>query len=114
MLTAILLGIGIISVTSSIPQYGNFQSTLDLALAQFGYTGYSQPELAASVGIALNIAQIVLYVAGAAVALLMVRRNRLAFIYPLIAGVLFVILAFVLLGVVFAADPALMDSLTNI
>jgi hypothetical protein len=62
----------------------------------------------------LNVAQIVLYVAGAAVALLMVRRNRLAFIYPLIAGVLFVIVAIALLSVVLAADPSLIDALTNV
>jgi hypothetical protein len=113
VLTAILLGIGIVSVTSSIPQYADFPATLELVFAQFGYSGYSEPDLATNVGIALNVAQIVLYVAGAAVALLMVRRNRLAFIYPLIAGVLFVILAFVLMTVVFAADPALIESITN-
>jgi hypothetical protein len=113
VLTAVLLGIGIVSVTSSIPQYADFGSTLELVFAQFGYSGYSDPELATNVGIALNIAQIVLYVVGAVVALLMVRRNRLAFIYPLIAGIVFVIIAFVLMTVVFAADPALIDTLTN-
>jgi hypothetical protein len=113
VLTAILLGIGIVSVTSSIPQYASFPETLNLALSQLGYSDYSNVALATSIGIAINVTQIVLYVAGAAIALLMVRRNRLAFIYPLIAGVLFVIVMIVLLVVVFASDPALIESITS-
>lgn len=113
VLTAILLGMGIVSVTSSIPQYANFPATLNDVLAQMEYGEYSATALATSIGIGLNVTQIVLYVASAVVALLMIRKNRLGFFYPLIAAVLFAVVMIVLLIVAFTGDPALMASLTT-
>jgi hypothetical protein len=112
VLTALLLGIGIVSVTSSIPQYANFPSTLNLVLAQGGFGEYSAIELATTIGIALNVTQIVLYVVSAIVALLMIRRGKLGFFYPLIAGGIFVIVMIALMIVALTGDPELMASLT--
>ena len=112
VLTAILLGMGIVSVTSSIPQYANFPATLNEVLSQMGYGEYSAVSLATSIGIGLNVAQIVLYVASAIVALLMIRKGRLGFLYPLIAAVLFAVVMVVLLIVAFTGYPNLMSSLT--
>lgn len=113
VLTAILLGVGIVSVTSSIPQYANFPATLNDVLGQMGYGEYSAVALATSIGIGLNVTQIVLYVASAVVALLMIRKGRLGFFYPLIAAVLFAVVMIVLLIVAFTGDPTLMASLTE-
>lgn len=113
VLTAVLLGMGIVSVTSSIPQYANFPDTLNQVLGQMGYGEYSEVGLATTIGIALNVTQIVLYLASATVALLMIRKRRLGFFYPLIAAVLFAIVMIVLLIVAFTGDPALMSSLTT-
>lgn len=113
VLTAILLGMGIVSVTSSIPQYANFPATLNDVLGQMGYGEYSATALATSIGIGLNVTQLVLYVASAIIALLMIRKGRLGFFYPLIAAVLFAVVMIVLLIVAFTGDPTLMASLTT-
>ncbi|PRY69337.1 hypothetical protein B0I08_1029 [Glaciihabitans tibetensis] len=113
VLTAVLLGVGAVSVLTSIPQYADFASWIDTGLAQLGYDDYANSELASTVGIALNITQIVLFVAGAVMAILMLRRNRLAFIYPLIAGLVFFVVTFILVAVLFASDPALLDSISS-
>jgi hypothetical protein len=112
VLTAILLGMGIVSVTSSIPQYADFPSTLNLVLAQGGFGEYSAVELASTIGIALNVTQIVLYLASATVALLMIRRGKVGFFYPLIGAGIFIVVMIVLLIVALTGDPELMSSLT--
>jgi hypothetical protein len=113
VLTAILLGIGIVSVTSSIPQYADFPATMNLVLAQLGYGEYTQVGLATTVGIALNVTQIVLYVASATIALMRIRKGKLGFFYPLIAAAIFFVVMVVLLVVVFSSDPSLLSSITS-
>jgi hypothetical protein len=114
VLTIVLLGLGVISVTTSIPQYADFANTLSGVVSDAGYGDYTNTSLASNIGIAINVTQIVLFLATAAVSVMMVRRNRLAFYIPLIGAVLFFIVLAVLLVIALTGDPSVMSNVTNV
>jgi hypothetical protein len=113
ILTSVLLGFGLISVLSSTPQYLNFSATLSDAMSQLGYGEFTASDLTQTIGVTIAISQIVLFVITAAIAFLLLRRNRLAFYVPLAGAVAFWVVVVVLMIVAMASDPTFLDSFTT-
>jgi hypothetical protein len=113
VLTSMLLGFGAVSVTSTLSQYANFSVTLDKVVAQLGHGTYTANGLANSIGIGVNVAQILIFVITAAVSILVIRRGHIGFYIPLIGAVVFVVVFTALMMVALYGDPALWKSVTG-
>jgi len=111
ILTAVLLGIGVVSVVNGIPQYANFADTMQAAVSQLGYGEYTAVELANTVGLAINISQVVLLIITAFVSIRLVQRGRLGFYVPLIGGFVTGVIIVILAAVALTGDPGLMSQL---
>jgi hypothetical protein len=105
--SAALLTFGLISVLGSIQRYGDFGATLKTTVAQMGYGDYTSTGLASSIGIAINVSQIVLWVVTAFITLRLLQKNRLSFYVPLIGGAVATIVIVVLVGVALLSDPSI-------
>jgi hypothetical protein len=112
-LTVGLLLIGTWSVAGSVIQYANLGAVLSQVFVELGAGEFSSFETAATVGLVANIVQITLLVGAIALSLWSLTRRRLAFIYPVIAGVIAAIVLVVLMGVVIVGDPAFMEFASN-
>lgn len=108
-LTIGLLLLGTWSVAGSVIQYANLGTVLLAVFDQLGAGEFTSFELAATVGLVANVVQIGLLILAIVLGLWSLRRGRLAFIYPLIAGVLATIILTVLMGVVIVSDPAFIE-----
>jgi len=113
ILTAVLLGMGVVSVVSSIPQYADFGATMQAGISQLGYGEYTAVALANTIGIAINVTQIVLYLVTAFVAIRVVQRGRIGFYIPLIGAFVSGVATVVLLIVAIAGDPALLAQISG-
>jgi hypothetical protein len=113
VLTAVLLGMGVVSVVSSIPQYANFGATMQSGISQLGYGEYTAVALANTIGIAINVTQIVLYLITAFIAIRVVQRGRIGFYIPLIGAFVSGVVTVVLLIVAITGDPALLSQISG-
>jgi len=113
ILTAVFLGFGLVSVTSSIPQYADFAATMQLVVTQMGYDGYGNTELANAIGIGINVTQIVLFVLTAGISMWVLRRGHISFYIPIAGAVLFIIVFIVLLVIALTGDPTLMQQISG-
>ena len=111
VLTAVLLGMGVVSVVSSIPQYANFGATLQTVVTQMGYGEFTAVDLANSVGIAINVSQIVLLFVTLFISIRVVQRGRLGFYIPLIGGAVSGLVLVVLFFVAILGDPTFLAQL---
>jgi len=111
VLTAVLLGMGVVSVVSSIPQYANFGATLQTVVTQMGYGEFTAVDLANSVGIAINVSQIVLLLVTLFISIRVVQRGRLGFYIPLIGGAVSGLVLVVLFFVAILGDPTFLAQL---
>ncbi|WP_207453581.1 DUF6264 family protein [Herbiconiux sp. SYSU D00978] len=112
-LTVGLLLLGTWSVAGSVAQYANLGTVLTAVFDQLGAGEFTSFELAATVGLVANLVQIGLLILAIALALWSLARGRLAFIYPLAAGVLATIVLTVLMGAVIVSDPAFLQYASN-
>jgi hypothetical protein len=113
ILTAVLLGMGAVSVVSSIPQYADFGATMQAGISQLGYGDYTAVALANTIGIAINVTQIVLYLITAFIAIRVVQRGKIGFYIPLIGAFVSGVVTVVLLVVAITGDPALLTQITS-
>jgi hypothetical protein len=113
VLTAVLLGMGVVSVVSSIPQYADFGATMQSGISQLGYGEYTAVALANTIGIAINVTQIVLYLITAFIAIRVVQRGRIGFYIPLIGAFVSGVVTVVLLIVAITGDPALLSQISG-
>lgn len=112
-LTLALLGLGVVAVLVSIPQYADLFDALNTAYAQMERPQYNSREVAEAVGLALNIGQIVILVLAIWLSVRALRAGRLAFYIPILGGIAMLILIFAMSVVLVTGDPAFMDSLTT-
>jgi hypothetical protein len=111
ILTAVLLGMGVVSVVTGIPGYADFGTTMQTVVSQMGYGDYTAVELANTIGLAINISQVVLFVITAFVAIRLVQRGHLGFYVPLIGAFVAGLVVVALVIVALTGDPALMSQL---
>lgn len=109
VLTIALIVVGTYQVFTGFVSYSDLPYTLSQVYALMGYDGdYPDIERANAVGLAINIVQPVLLVIAILLAMRSLRRGRVTFYIPLIAGVVSTIILFVFFAVLLAGDPALM------
>ena len=102
-----LVVFGAYATFSSLAQYANFQTTIETVYATYGYTGtYSNPSLATTVGIALNIVQPIALIIAVFFTARRLRAGKIAFWVPLTAGAAVSIISAVLILVVIFSDSA--------
>ena len=104
--TTLLLVIGVVDVVGRFSLYADLGTQLQGVYSAEGFPAFTSIALANNIGVALNIARVVVLVGTIVAALLRIRRGRRAFWVPLVgAGIAFVILIACLLAVIIA-DPA--------
>lgn len=113
IVSMVLLAIGFVNITTSIPSWLNLPSTLQMVFDQVGIGTYTSTALAESLGILAIVVQAVIWIAALAVTISLMRRNRLSWWVPLAAGALALIAVMVILYIAMAGDPAVMENLTN-
>lgn len=106
VLTVGLLGLGLYTVGSGYAAYSNLGVVMDQVFRQMGVGEFTAIDLAATIGVVIMVSHTILWIAGALLAARALRRNKLAFFWPLGAGVIAMIILFVLLAVIMFADPA--------
>jgi hypothetical protein len=110
ILTIALLAMGTIFVISSTSTYADLPYSISEVYALYGFEGtHPDAELANSVGLAINIVQVVLLIIAIVLSWFTLRRGRLSFYIPLVAGVLANIVGTVLLTTLLLADPSFVD-----
>jgi hypothetical protein len=113
--TIALLALGLFEVLRSIPGFVDPNELLTQLLTQFGVDGgLSDPAGARAWGAAAAVLLAVGWFATAAVSVWNLRAGRLSFWIPLLGGVVFTLLASMLLVVPLMMDPALMQQLGSI
>lgn len=106
-MTIALLIFGVLNVATSLRTLADLPAVLDSAYTSAGVGRYTATELAASIGVALNVTQVILLLVAVAVAVPRLARNRLAFWVPLAAGGVWMVVSLVLFIVAMVGDPAL-------
>ncbi|WP_243227416.1 DUF6264 family protein [Microbacterium sp. CIAB417] len=113
--TIALLALGLFEVLRSIPGFVDPNELLTQLLTQFGVDGgLSDAAGARAWGAAAAILLAVGWFATAAVSVWNLRAGRLSFWIPLVGGVVFTLLASVLLVVPLMSDPGLMQQIGGI
>jgi hypothetical protein len=105
--TAALLAFGAYSVVSSIPGLIGFSGIMTELYSTAGYGEYTNTPLADGVGVAIIVAQSVLFIATVWLSVRRLRAGRVAFFVPLAGGAIAGVVIFALLIVAMAGDPAL-------
>jgi multisubunit Na+/H+ antiporter MnhC subunit len=108
-----LLAYGLYSVIVSIVQFSNLDALMNQAYELQGIGEFSSTELAGTLGIAMIVTQIVIYLATLVITMALLRRGRLAFWVPLAGGVLAGLIVAVCLIVLMTTDPAFIDYVTE-
>jgi Family of unknown function (DUF6264) len=113
--TVALLAIGLFWVIVSIPGMANLPTTIQQTYATQGYTGkYGPVALGTSIGLAINISQLVLWAITCGLSVLAIRKRRRAFYIPLIGAVVSGLLVMVLTIVAMLNDPGLLQYLSTL
>jgi hypothetical protein len=113
--TVALLAIGLFWVVVSIPGMADLPTTIQQTYAMQGYTGkYGPVALGTSIGLAINISQLVLWAITCGLSVLAIRRRRRAFYIPLIGAVVSGLLVMVLTVVAMINDPGLLQYLSTL
>lgn len=108
-----LLAYGFFNVVAGFFQYSNIAEVVNQAYALQGVGEFTSTEFAETVGLAINVVNVVIYAVTALVTIRLLRARRLAFYVPLIGGALAAIVVAVLLLVLMFSDPAFMAYVNN-
>ncbi|WP_167041061.1 DUF6264 family protein [Salinibacterium sp. ZJ454] len=113
IVSMVLLAIGFVNVTTSIPSWLNLPSTLQLAYDQLGIGTYTATALADSLGVVAIVVQAAIWVAALAITVPLIRSNRLSWWVPLVAGAVAFLAVMVIVYIAMAGDPAFVANLTT-
>jgi hypothetical protein len=113
VITVLLLVFGIWSTVTSIPSYLDFGAVLSQSLELLGYGTVAFGAAAHTAGIVLlGIAMLVL-IGAVGVSLRLIRDGRRSIWVPIAAGALYLLASFVVMTVVVANTPAVLQVLHN-
>jgi hypothetical protein len=113
--TAALLAIGLFWVIVSIPGMADLPATIQQTYAMQGYTGkYGPVALGATIGLVINISQLVLWAVTCGLSVLAIRKGRRAFYIPLAGGAVSGLVVMVLTIVAMLNDPGLLQYLSTL
>lgn len=112
IITVFLLSFSAVFIFGGASSYLNLGPSLNDAVKQFGVSEYQVTDQTAAFGIAMLVSQVVLWLLAAVVSYRRITRHKLAWWVPLVAGILSFVVTSVLLGVLLAADPALVAAIS--
>jgi hypothetical protein len=104
-----LLILGIFGTYFAISILGALPEAVQMLYTQQGLGTYEPPASVAGILTGGSIAQVVVWLATAAAAILLLVRGRRAFYVPLIGAVASFVVIFVFMSIVLGSDPTLLD-----
>lgn len=113
LITALLLIFGIWNTVGSIPSYLDFGAVLSQGVELAGYGNVTFGAAARTAGIVMLVISLLLLIAAVAVSLQLIREGRRSIWVPLVAGALYLLASVVVMAIVVANTPALLDVLHN-
>jgi hypothetical protein len=106
VLSTALLAYGLINVFSGFFQFSDLGRLINGVYATQGVGQFTPTSLSTTLGIVINVTDVVLWIATAFVTVRLLRRQKLAFYVPLIGGAVASIVAASCLMVLLFSDPA--------
>lgn len=106
ILTFALLAIGLYTVVAGYGSFPNLPALFDQVFAQLGVGDFTSDDAARAVGFAGNVVQTALWLVAAVLSSRSLRANRIAFWWPLGAGMIAGIIVVTMIVIVIASDPA--------
>ena len=113
LITVLLLVFGIWNTVTSIPSYLDLGAVLTQGLALAGYGTVNFGAAAHTAGIVLLVVSCLVLIAAVGVSLRLIRGGRRSIWVPVVAGALYLVATLVVMTVVVANTPALVDVLHN-
>ena len=106
ILTTVLLALGAYTVVSSFLDTSAVGESFRVTFTQFGFGEFTSTDAANRMGLVVACVQLVAYIITVALSMRSIRRNKVTFAIPLIAGVITTIVCALLLMSVVVNDPA--------
>jgi drug/metabolite transporter (DMT)-like permease len=107
MVTAVLLGVGLVNVLTSIPGFLNLSASLDQSLKMLGYEGsFSDFAAAKTWGVVALVVMMLGYAATVWLSVRRIRRNRSSWWLPLVGFAVTMIAVTICISVPMLGDPA--------
>ena len=113
LITVLLLVFGIWNTVTSIPSYLDFGTVLTQGLELTGYGTVTFGAAAHTAGIVLLVISCLVLIAAVGVSLRLIRSGRRSIWVPVVAGAVYLVASLVVMTVVVANTPALVDVLQN-
>lgn len=107
--TIALLGLGLITAFMTLPALMNLPAAIGPAFTQLGIGDFTTDDLAFSLGWGALITQVVVWGLALWLSVRTLRRGKLAWWIPLVAGVIANIVVIAAIAVAMSADPAFME-----
>ena len=114
ILSTALLTYGLLYVISGLFQFSNLSGFIDQVYEVLGVGDFTPTGTEESVGLAINVVNVGLYIATVLLTVGLLRAGRLAFYVPLISGAVATIVSGVLLRAVISGDPAWINFLSSV
>lgn len=107
--TFALLAFGLVTVITTTPGLLSLAEGLNTVFEQYGIGDYTQGQFAASLGLAAAITQAVLWLFTAWASFASLRRNRITWWIPLVAGAIAALVVLAVSMAALLADPGFAD-----
>ena len=101
-----LLAYGLLNIIAGFVQFSDLGQLINEIYAAQGIGKFTPTSLSSSLGIVVNLANVVLWISALLITVRLLRRGKLAFYVPLIGGALASIVAAVCMVVLLLSDPA--------
>jgi hypothetical protein len=113
LITVLLLVFGIWNTVTSIPSYLDFGAVMSQAVELAGYGAVTFGAIAHTAGVVLLVISLLVLIAAVGVSLRLIRNGRRSIWVPVTAGAFFLVASIVVMTVVVANTPALLQVLHN-
>ncbi|HEY8912015.1 DUF6264 family protein [Lacisediminihabitans sp.] len=101
-----LLAYGAVTVVAGFFQFTDLNAVIEQVYTMMSIGTYTPTALAGTLGIVINVSNVVLFVITVAVTMRALRKGRLAFYLPIIGGAVAYLVSFVCLATLMLGDPA--------
>lgn len=108
--TVFMLSFGFVYVLSGFSTYLNFADSLQTMVHQMGLGDYHPTSQTAGIGVAILVSQALVWLIAAVWSFRRILRSKTTWWVPLSAGVVTIVVSSILIGILLAADPALLAS----
>lgn len=109
ILSSGLLAYGLINVISGFFQFSDMGRLIDDVYSTQGVGDFTSTSLSGAFGVVINVTNVVLWLVGMLLTVRLLRRGKIAFYVPLLAGAVASIVAATCMMVLLFSDPAFSD-----